>query len=77
MLRTSVERVMRSPTITASSSDSAFSLAEKMVRNQVGAIIIMFQGVKAGIVTERDLVERVIVKKKDAAKIRAQDTITQ
>jgi CBS domain-containing protein len=67
---------MRSPIITASSSESAFSIAQKMVANNIGAIIIMFQGVKAGIITERDLIKRVIVKKKDSSAIRAQDIMS-
>ena len=50
--RASVENVMRSPPVTASVSESVLSIAEKMVSNDVGAIIILVNESIAGIITE-------------------------
>ena len=51
---------MRSPPVTASISDTVSSIVKKMTFNDIGAIIIMNRGLKAGIVTERDLIEKVL-----------------
>ena len=61
MLRTPIENVMRSPPVTALASDTVSSISKKMVSNNIGAIILMMEGLKVGIVTERDLVEKVIM----------------
>jgi len=75
-LKASVESVMRSPPVTALVSDSIATAAEKMVSNNIGAIIIISGGVPAGIVTERDMVEKVIRARKDPSKTRTQDVMS-
>jgi signal-transduction protein with cAMP-binding, CBS, and nucleotidyltransferase domain len=63
-----VESVMRSPAVIASFYDPVSTIVEKMILNNVGAVIIIREGLKVGIVTERDLVEKVMNKKKDPKK---------
>ena len=74
--RASVESVMRGPPVTVSVTESVLSIAEKMASNDIGAIIILVNESIAGIITERDLVERVIKLQKNPAKTRAQDIMT-
>jgi predicted transcriptional regulator len=75
-LKASVESVMRSPPVTALFSDTVSSVAEKMISNNIGAVIIMSGGVPAGIVTERDIVEKIVRAHKDPAKTRAQEIMS-
>mgnify|MGYP000456878988 CR=1 FL=1 len=53
-LNASVESVMRSPSVTALFSDSVSYATEKMVSNNIGAVIIITGGKPSGIITERD-----------------------
>lgn len=75
-LKASIESVMRSPPVTALLSDSIATVAEKMISNNIGAIIIMSGGATAGIVTERDIVEKVVRARKDPTKIHTEDIMS-
>jgi len=75
-LAASVETVTRSPPVTALFSDTVASIIEKMVANNIGAVIVMSGGAPAGIVTERDIVEKIVRGRKDPAKTRAQDVMS-
>ena len=75
-LKASVESVMRSPPVTALLSDSIATIAEKMISNNIGAIVVMSGGAPAGIVSERDIVEKVVRARKDPAKTRAEDIMS-
>jgi len=75
-LKAAVESIMRAPPVSALFSDPVSSVVEKMVSNNIGAVIIMSGGVPAGIVTERDIVEKLVRVNKDANKTRAQDIMS-
>ena len=75
-LKASVESVTRSPPVTALVSDSIATIVEKMVSNNIGAVIIMSGGAPAGIVTERDIIEKIVRTRKDPAKTRTQDIMS-
>lgn len=75
-MKASIESVMRSPPVTSLASDSVAAAAEKMVSNNIGAIIIMSGGVPAGVVTERDVVEKVVRARRDPAKTRVQEVMS-
>lgn len=66
---------MRSPPITALYTESVLSIAKKMVSNDIGVVILVNESI-AGIITERDIVERVIKLQKDPVKTHAQDIMT-
>jgi signal-transduction protein with cAMP-binding, CBS, and nucleotidyltransferase domain len=74
--RASVESVMRSPPVTASVTESVLSIANRMVSNDIGAIIVVINESIAGIITERDLVDRVVRMQRNPANTRAQDIMT-
>lgn len=75
-LKALVETVMRSPPVTALFSDTILFVTEKMAANNIGAVIVMSGGEPAGIVTERDIVEKVVRLHKDPTKTRAQEVMS-
>jgi len=75
-LNASVESVMRSPPVTALFSDSVSHVAEKMISNNIGAIIIISGGKPSGIITERDVVEKIVRTRRDPDKTRAMEIMS-
>ncbi len=75
-LNASVESVTRSPPVTALFSDTVSTVTEKMASSNIGAIIIISGGEPAGIITERDIVEKVVRTRKDSGKTRAQEIMS-
>jgi len=71
-----VDTVTRSPPVTALFSDTVSSVIEKMIANNIGAVVEISGGAPAGIVTERDIVEKVERDRKDPDKIRSQDIMS-
>ncbi len=71
-----VETVTRSPPVTALFSDTVSSVIEKMIANNIGAVVVISGGAPAGIVTERDIVEKVARDRKDPDKIRSKDIMS-
>ena len=72
----SIERVMRKPPITALLSDTISHVVQKMVSKEIGAIIILSRGLPAGIIAERDIVEKVVMAHKDPENTYAQDVMS-
>ena len=72
-LKASVETVTRSPPVTVLFSDTVSTITEKMVSNNIGAVIVMSGGSPTGMVTERDIVRKVVRGRKDPNKTRAQE----
>ena len=72
-----VKDVMNSPVITADESETANNIAVTMDKAKLGAVIITNnEGKPIGIITERDLVVRVISKNKKPDEIRAKEIMT-
>ncbi|MBO3802328.1 MAG: CBS domain-containing protein [Candidatus Brockarchaeota archaeon] len=71
-----VERIMRAPPLTAQFSDNVSTIVDRMVTYDVGCCIIMSGGGPVGIVTERDILERVIKSGKEPSKTLAQDVMS-
>ena len=67
-LKESVKLVMRSPPVTALFSDTVSSVIEKIISNNIGAVIVMIGDVPSGIVTERDIIVRLVRDHKDPKK---------
>jgi len=67
---------MRSPPVTALFSDSVSYIAEKMISNNIGAVIIISGGKPSGIVTERDIVEKIVRPRRDPDKTRAMEIMS-
>ena len=72
-----VKDVMSSPTITVDEEASVQKVAQLMERYKVGGIIVTGkQGKPLGIITERDLVQRVIAKGNQHTKLAAKQVMT-
>ncbi|RJS88573.1 CBS domain-containing protein [Candidatus Bathyarchaeota archaeon] len=67
---------MRSPPVTALFSDSVSYVTEKMVSNNIGAVIIISGGRPSGIITERDTVEKIVRTRRDPDKTRAAEIMS-
>lgn len=59
-----IEAVMQKGVVVLDSSKSALDAAKTMEKNQIGSVIVVEKGKAIGIVTERDLVRRVLAAKK-------------
>lgn len=75
-LMASVESIMRSPAVTAQFSDTVSSVVERMVSYDIGSVIIISGGAPVGIVTERDIVNKIVRMNKDANKTLARDVMS-
>jgi len=75
-LKASVQTVTRSPPVTVLFSDTVSSITEKMVSNNIGAVIVMSGGSPTGMVTEQDIVRKVVRGRKDPSKTRAQEIMS-
>ncbi len=72
-----VKDVMTSPVVTVEETASANAVAELMLNNKVGSVIVVDKNGNAfGIVTERDLVVRVLAKKIVPASAKAKEFMT-
>jgi CBS domain-containing protein len=72
-----VKDVMTSPVITIDENGSVRKVAQLMDKNDVGSIIVTNrEGKPVGIITERDLVRRVLAKSIQVGKIKAKNIMT-
>jgi CBS domain-containing protein len=72
-----VKEVMTSPVVTVEETASANKVAELMLDNKVGCVIVVDKAGNAiGIVTERDLVVRVLARNAASSSSKAKDFMT-
>lgn len=72
-----VKDVMTSPVVTIDEDDSVIKAAQLMDQHNVGCIIVTSkQGKPLGIITERDLVARVLAKNTQTSKLTAKEVMT-
>ena len=76
-LKLSVRGSMRSPVTTVSISESVSSLMSRMVDQNIGAVIVVEKGKPVGIITERDILERVLTGNKDVYHTSAKDIMSK
>ena len=74
--KVTVDSIARMPVPTVSRSSPVSKVAALMVDCNIGAVIVTRDTEPLGIVTERDLVRRVIYAKRDAQEIVAQEIMT-
>jgi len=82
-----IERMLSIPTgeacelklapITVSPSDSATVLVKKMIKENVGAVVVVEEGRSVGIITEKDLLEKVVRPMKDMDRTLARDLMSK
>lgn len=71
-----VGSIARMPVPTVSSATPVFEIASIMAKRNIGAVIVARDSEPLGIVTERDIIGRVVLEKKDPREIVAQEIMT-
>lgn len=77
MVGITVDEAMTSELLTARPKDKVIDIAKKMVKNDIGSMIISTNGKLLGLITSEDLVKRVIIGKKDPKKTKAKKIMTK
>ncbi|MCW4055148.1 MAG: CBS domain-containing protein [Candidatus Bathyarchaeota archaeon] len=73
----SVEEIMVREVQTASSEDTVLRAAEIMNNHEIGSVIVVNDGKPVGIVTERDILKRVVYGRKDPANTKASEVMSK
>lgn len=73
-----VKEIMTTNVKTVRPEDSVKLLAESMIDNKIGALVVVEgSGEVVGIATERDIIEDVIISGKDPEEIKVQEVMTK
>jgi CBS domain-containing protein len=70
------DAMTRNP-ITLGPEDTVFDIVKKMLENEVGSILIVKNSKILGIITEHDLLAKIIYKMRDAKKVKAKQIMTK
>lgn len=71
-----VKDIMSSPVIDADVEESAEDVANKMVRYNVGSIVVTEKGFPVGMITKRDLVYKVVAKNLKPSEVKAKEIMS-
>jgi CBS domain-containing protein len=71
-----VGEVMHRGAITASSDEPLPPVAERMGEQRVGCVVVLARGKVAGILTERDILRKVVARNETPARIRVRDVMS-
>lgn len=75
-LSIAVKDVMVDNVKTMGSGESILEAAEMMTRHEIGCVVVTEKGKPVGVVTERDILNRVVFKRKDPAETRLHDVMS-
>ena len=73
---TTIKSAMRRTPVTAPPSDSVSNVVEKMIHFDIGAVIVAEDSTLRGLITEKDVLEKVVAYRKDPAKTLAKDIMS-
>ena len=71
-----IESAMRTPPVTAVPSETVSSVIRKMVSSDIGAVIVADRDRPLGVITERDVLERVLQAGKDPSETLGKDIMS-
>ena len=71
-----VSDIMSSPVITIDVEVSVKEATRSMIDNKIGSILVTKQGKPLGIVTERDLIERIVEPSRDPSKTKIKEIMS-
>jgi CBS domain-containing protein len=71
-----VRECMRMP-VTVTPSEAVSGMLSSMVVRNIGAVIVVEEGRPVGMITEKDVLERVIMKKRDVYTTTAKDVMSK
>ncbi len=72
-----VKNVMARPVVTVETGSPIYDAAKIMSEKGIGSVVVAEKGKYVGIVTERDIIQRVVAKGLDASKVRAKDIMSK
>ncbi len=72
-----VEDVMVEDVITVDSGAPVMEAVKRMNENEIGCLVVTRRGKAVGIITERDLLKRVIARLRDATKTKVRQIMTK
>ena len=73
-----VKEIMTTDVKTIRPEDSVRLLAETMIKNSIGALVVVEgSGAVVGIATERDIIEDIIISGKNPEEVKVQDIMTK
>jgi len=72
-----VQEVMTKNIIKIDSGKTVYDACKEYSKNKVGSLVVMNKDIIVGIITERDIIERVILNKKDPTKTRIRDVMSK
>ena len=72
-----IKRSVRRNLTIVSPSDSVYSLVSKMVKDNVGAAVVIEGDLTVGIITEKDVLERVLLPEKNIYQTCVKDVMTK
>ncbi len=68
---------MSKPVITVEKKDSIFKVCKIMAKHNIGSLVVVRDHKPVGIITERDVVNKVIGKGKDPSKVLVEEAMTE
>lgn len=71
-----VEMRMSKKVITVKKNQTVSSAAKLMDKYNISSLIVVENGVPEGIITERDVLKKIVAKDKDPAKVKVKDIVT-
>ncbi len=71
-----VSDIMSSPVITIDVEASVKDATRSMIDNKIGSILVTKQGKPSGIVTKRDLIERIVEPSRDPSKTKIKEIMS-
>jgi CBS domain-containing protein len=76
-LEKKVKEVMSYPVISVLSTDPISEAVSKMINHEIGAVLVNVGGKTEGIITERDLIKRIIYEGRDPNKTRCGEIMSK
>jgi CBS domain-containing protein len=73
---TIVETLMKTELVTAAADETVAHAAGSMARNEVGAVLVIEEERLVGVLSERDVVARIVAEGSDPAQVRVVDAAT-
>ena len=72
-----IEKIMVRNVITLQTNASAYDAVKLMNKNRIGCLVVVYNGEIVGILTERDMLERVLEECKDPKETRVSEIMTR
>lgn len=72
-----VRGVMSKPVITVETDSSIQKAANLMAEKNVGSLVVFYRGKPVGIITERDVLEKIVAKGLDGSKVQVKEIMSK